>query len=311
VFVETDNGGFNPSSQAFLDKLDSDTIVIATHQFGFPCEVESITQEARNAGAFVIEDAAASLGSKVNGKLTGTFGDAAFFSFDSTKLVNVPLKGGFILMKDPDLCKRCAAFMSINCRQMPIMRKIYYLILGTALVLIGNPWIYRLFHNFKFKWRNQFTDESLNPQPSLGPFYTDRLAEWQAIILLPQVERLDDLISTRQRLYSEYMLNLRGLKLVRLPPEDTRSEWAPIRFPIRVHGDKLSFYRESVSRGVDYAFSFTFIGSPSTYKLSHQLAAAVLDLPFYERLSREELKRVVSVVKEVDKLLLQNAKTGG
>lgn len=299
-FVESELGGFNMDAASLDGRLDPDAIVIATHQFGIPCDVFQILEHARRAGAFVIEDAAASLGTRINGQMTGTFGDAAFFSFDTTKLVNVPLKGGFFITQDADLLARCNAFQRAHTREMPILRKLGYLLMGSALVMLEPPWLYRLFHNLKFNWRDRFTDDSAVFVPRSGPFYTQRLSEWQAQIILPQIKKLEKLADTRRRMYAAYRDRLQVPHGFLLPPCDESSEWAPIRFPIRTDGDKLKFYRQAAHKGVDFAFSFTFLASPVVFDRAHQTAATVLDLPFYDRLTEAELDQIVKVIKEVD-----------
>jgi len=305
VYGESESDGVNMSTQALEGQLDADTVLLATHQFGIPCAIERMVEMARAAGAFVLEDAAASLGTRVDGRLTGTFGDAAIFSFDSTKMVNVPLKGGFLTVRDVDLFERCRAFAASATRPMPLARKLRYLALGAALLLLEQPALYRLFHNLKFRWRGRFTDDQAELSPMLGPFYTDRFSEWQARIALPQIDRLAQTIEKRRTMYARYRESLAGAMAFALPPPDVRGEWAPIRFPIRARGDKLDLYRRAVQRGVDFAFSFTFIASPATFARSHALADAILDLPFYERLTERELERVVSVLRGIDGDLLQ------
>lgn len=307
VFGESEADGFNMAPESLNGLLDADTIVVATHQFGIPCAIARTVELARTKGAFVVEDAAASLGTRVDGQLTGTFGDAAVFSFDSTKLVNVPMKGGFLLVRDAALFQRCKAFAATATQPMPLARKLRFLALGAALLAIEQPLLYRFFHNVKFRWRNRFTDDHAGLAQDLDPFYTDRLAEWQARILVPQLARLAATIATRQRIYAAYLERLRGALGFALPPADARAEWAPIRFPIRARGDKLELYRRAVERGVDFAFSFTFIASPPGFRRSHALADAVLDLPFYERLSERELEQVAAVLKRIDHDLLEES----
>ncbi len=300
IFGELDVDSFNMSVDASKTKLDSDTILIATHQFGIPCDVKAMINYARLAGAFVIEDAAASLGSRVDGQITGSFGDAAFYSFDTTKLANVPIKGGALSIKDQALYERCAAFQSKNAFPMINQRKIKYLLLGLALLMLEKPMLYRCFHNLKFHWRGRYTDDSNVMRPCLGPFYIDQFSEWQAVILLPQIRDLERKVSTRRRIYSLYLEKLSKVTSFILPPSDSGNEWAPIRFPIRVLGSKHELYRKAAKMGVDFAFSFSFIAAPNEYKLSHDLASSILDLPFYERLTLLELEKVVEVLCEID-----------
>lgn len=301
-FGESEDDGFNMDPGKIYEKwIDKDTVIILTHQFGFPCQLDSLLNLARQAGAFVLEDAAASLGSKVKGRLTGTFGDAAFFSFDSTKLLNVPLKGGCLLVRDPGIFSQCLQVHKQKTIPMPLSRKLYYLFLGFVLILLEYPLLYRIFHTVKFRWRGRFTDDSAVFSPCLGYFYIDRFPEWQALILLPQLDRFEEIVSVRRQLYDEYLIRLAGARSFLLPPKDIYQEWAPIRFPIRVFGDKLEFYRESVRRGVDFAFSFTFLAAPISFLIAHKTANMVLDLPFYEKLNEKEMSKVVDVIMDIDK----------
>ena len=81
VYVEVSLEDFNILPEKLVHLVDDDSIVIATHQYGNPCRIEEICDICRKAGALVIEDCAASLGTVYNGKLTGLFGNYAFFSF--------------------------------------------------------------------------------------------------------------------------------------------------------------------------------------------------------------------------------------
>jgi dTDP-4-amino-4,6-dideoxygalactose transaminase len=251
------------------------------------------------AGAILVEDAAASLGTRVGGRLTGTFGDAAFFSFDSTKLVNVPMKGGFVLAADHALSERVRAVQAAETSPMSVTEKCRLLLTAMVLLAIQQPLVYRIAHSLLFGWRNRFTEDRPGLQPHFGPFYARRMADWQARIALSQIDRIDLLVRRRQAIYAKYRSSLEGCGGLALPPPDLRGEWACVRFPVRVEGDKLNFYRRAVDLGVDFAFSFSFVVCPSNFVHAHRLAASILDLPFYEKLTEGEMRRVVQVVREV------------
>jgi len=300
VYVEAEPDGFNMDPSALAPLVGEDAIVLATHQFGIPCSIEAIVRLCEERGAFLIEDAAASMGSRVGTRLTGTFGDAAFFSFDSTKLLTVPLKGGFLTAKDAVVFERVRQVHSQEVRPMPWWTHLKLLFFATALVLLEKHLVYRIFHTVVFRWRNRFTADSTQLDLRLNALYRYRLAEWQGWLAERQLDRFDEIIRARRRIYAEYHRRLQGSKTFVLPPEDRSQEWACIRFPIRISSDKLSFYRSAVKRGVDFAFSFTFIVSPQRFELAHRLAASVLDLPFYYKLSESELDTVVSVLLQLD-----------
>jgi dTDP-4-amino-4,6-dideoxygalactose transaminase len=300
VYVDVEPDGFNMDPRSLAPLLSDDAIVLATHQFGIPCDIETIVRLCEENGAFLVEDAAASMGSRVGRQLTGTFGGAAFFSFDSTKLLTVPLKGGFLTVKDAVVFDQIREVHAQITRSMPWWAHLKLLCLATALILLENHLIYRLFHTVVFRWRNRFTEDSTELDLRLSALYRYRLAEWQAWLATRQLDRFDEIVQVRRRLYAEYHRRLQGSKSFVLPPEDRKKEWACVRFPIRVAGDKLLFYRSAVEKGIDFAFSFTFIVCPLEFERAHRLAASVLDLPFYYKLSEKELDKVISVLRELD-----------
>jgi len=74
--------------------------LIAVHMFGNTCDMDALRQAVQ--GKPIIEDCAQSIGSKINGRLTGTFGDISFFSFRSGKYISVG-EGGALFTKDQRL----------------------------------------------------------------------------------------------------------------------------------------------------------------------------------------------------------------
>ena len=95
AYVKTESHTFNAN---YYDIPDADTVVVATHQYGFPCDIEAISQECKRKGAVLIEDCAAAFGYTINGWTVGTYGDYAIVSFNSSKLINVPSRGGAIIV---------------------------------------------------------------------------------------------------------------------------------------------------------------------------------------------------------------------
>jgi dTDP-4-amino-4,6-dideoxygalactose transaminase len=289
VHVDVD-GRFNTSAAALAGELDDNTIVIATHQFGIPCDIENICTLAKQRGALVFEDAAAALGSRVDGRLIGTFGDAAFFSFDSTKLVHVPLKGGFVTVRDEALFARVRAVHDAETEPMTYARKLALLGQAAIMLALEHPAVYRMFHKLNFEWRGRFTADDATVRPIKTRFYLDRLAEWQAAIAVPQIERLDQLVARRRELYRALRDRLASCAAFELPPDDELHEWACIRFPILVRDDRAAYYRAATARGVDFAFSFSFLAAPEdAVPRSHRIAQRILDVPYYDKLTAEDL----------------------
>jgi perosamine synthetase len=74
--------------------------IIPVHLYGHPANMPEIMAIASEHGLKVIEDCAESLGARINGKLTGTMGDVACFSFFSNKVITTG-EGGMVLARDP------------------------------------------------------------------------------------------------------------------------------------------------------------------------------------------------------------------
>jgi aminotransferase in exopolysaccharide biosynthesis len=78
---------------------------IPMHTFGLPCRIEEISKICVDWGIPLIEDAAESLGSYVNGRHTGTFGKMGTLSFNGNKVITTG-GGGMLITDCPVLAKR-------------------------------------------------------------------------------------------------------------------------------------------------------------------------------------------------------------
>jgi dTDP-4-amino-4,6-dideoxygalactose transaminase len=300
-YAECDQNGFNSSAELFAPLIDSDTIVIATHQYGIPCRIFEMSRICSERSAVLIEDVAAALGTRIGGRLAGSFGDAAFFSFDSTKIVNVPLKGGFLACRDSGLFHRLLEAREKLTHSLGGLNALRTVLAGLALSALSNPSLYGIFHALAFRIAGRTTADSdrLAHAPTL--FYTTKMTRWQARIAIPQIKRLESLITRRRELYAYYQAELSSLKHIRLPAPDTEGQWACSRFPILVPEPKQRFYYECRRRGIDLAFSFSFPQAPRTFTVTHNICAKVVNLPFYDRLQGTERDHVVRVLHEIDR----------
>jgi dTDP-4-amino-4,6-dideoxygalactose transaminase len=292
------SGGYNWGPGDIDRIVGPDAVVVLTHQYGIPCAVEEIAAAARNAGSAVIEDCAGGLAGRRNGRRLGSFGDAAFYSFDMSKLVHVPPKGGALTLADRDWADRAKQWLDRETHVFRRPRKISSLAQAAVLSAIG-PRAYRLLHTVTLSARNRATTETPDLRVERDPFYDSAFAEWQAEIALPQLDALDQLAADVRRLYARYRDGLAGCGGIELPPPDEEGEWAPIRFPVLVRGDKFGFYEQLLSRGVDSAFSFTYIARPREVPRASEIASRVLCLPFYPRLPEADADRVIRAVRDV------------
>ncbi len=80
--------------------------IVPVHLYGHPADMPVIMDIARRHGLFVIEDCAQSHGATIDGKQTGSWGDAAAFSFYPTKNLGAFGDGGAVVTSDPKLASR-------------------------------------------------------------------------------------------------------------------------------------------------------------------------------------------------------------
>lgn len=123
VFIDVDRHtmGMSPAAlQSFLEestevrddgyswnKSTGRRIIAAVpmHTFGHPVNIREIVRICSQHYIQVVEDAAESIGSLVEGKHTGTFGKLGILSFNGNKIITTG-GGGMILTDDPELGQR-------------------------------------------------------------------------------------------------------------------------------------------------------------------------------------------------------------
>lgn len=103
VDVKEDNYTINPEliEAAITDKT---VAIVATHVYGFLCDVDAIAAIAQKHGLKVGYDAAHAFGVTLNGVSAANFGDAAMFSTHATKVFHT-IEGGLVTYKNAELLK--------------------------------------------------------------------------------------------------------------------------------------------------------------------------------------------------------------
>ena len=292
VYSRTDRDTFNSD---YLECIGSDTIVLATHQYGLPCKIEDIAIKCKKTGAVLIEDCATSLGTEVNGRKTGTFGDYAVVSFNASKLLNVPPFGGVLIGKNAEMLNRIKK--EAEWREPSLSFKIKGLVRGTAFALTKNAVVYKFFHylTIQSKGRIQKTEHE-KPSDNKTALYSYKFSEWQASVLLKQLLRLKRLFEKRKELYQMYNEQINN-PLVKKPAYD--EDAVCCRYAVLVE-KRNEFYQECVKQGVDMDFSHCSLGCPEDYKNEHKMASQILNIPFNTNLTMREVRKVIKVVNSIN-----------
>ncbi len=99
-----------PSVETIKAKVTERTkAVIVVHLAGYPAPVDEIVDFCKTRGIEVIEDCAQSWGTRLNGRLVGTFGTVGAFSTNDFKHISTG-DGGFVVTRDAELYRRMSNY---------------------------------------------------------------------------------------------------------------------------------------------------------------------------------------------------------
>jgi perosamine synthetase len=127
VMADCDPKTWNLTAEAIAPLINSRTAgIIAVHLYGLPSPIEQISELCRARGLWLIEDCAESLGATVGGRATGTFGDAATFSFYGNKTISTG-EGGMVFVRD---AQRRAQARMLRGQGMDLQRRYFHPIVG-------------------------------------------------------------------------------------------------------------------------------------------------------------------------------------
>jgi dTDP-4-amino-4,6-dideoxygalactose transaminase len=103
-FVECDPASLTVDTDDLAQHLDDCSVIMATHVYGTPCDVERLHAISTTTGLPVLFDAAHALGSRRRGVPVGGFGVAEVFSLSPSKVVT-SAEGGLVATRDPALAE--------------------------------------------------------------------------------------------------------------------------------------------------------------------------------------------------------------
>lgn len=106
VFIDSDYKSWNLDPlllESFIEKRKNEgkklpTALVLTHLYGQMADIEKIAKLCKENDIYLIEDAAESLGAKMNDRQSGTFGDLGVYSFNGNKILTT--SGGGVVVTD-------------------------------------------------------------------------------------------------------------------------------------------------------------------------------------------------------------------
>ena len=110
ILVEPDIRTYNIDPAKIEEKINANTkAIMPVHLYGQPCDMDPIMAIAKKYNLYVIEDCAQAHGATYNGKVIGSFGDAAGFSFYPGKNLGALGDAGAVTTNNEDIAKKVRA----------------------------------------------------------------------------------------------------------------------------------------------------------------------------------------------------------
>ena len=114
VFVDIDKTDFTIDAYKIEAAITERTqAILATHVYGFPCNVEKIETIAQKHNLKIIYDAAHTFGASYNQKAIMQYGDISTCSFHATKVFHT-VEGGCIVTNNDEIAKQLRLFRSFG-----------------------------------------------------------------------------------------------------------------------------------------------------------------------------------------------------
>ncbi len=255
--------------------------IMPMHHGGSACDMPAILAIAREHGLQVFEDAAHGLGTQIDGRAIGAFGDATIFSFYPTKNVTSG-RGGMLTTDDDALADRCRLL---------------------ALHGMSND-----------AW-DRYTARGSWAYQVLAAGYNYTMSDFQAALGHAQFERLDEFQRQRTKLARMYDERLAALSEIVLPIERAGTTHAWHLYVVRLRPETLTISRDDFiarmkERGIGTSVHFipihhhpyyreTFGWAPGDFPAADEAFETMVSLPLYTRMNETSVDRVATAVEEI------------
>lgn len=254
---------------------DRTKAIIVMHYAGFPCRMDQIMSHAQSHNLFVVEDACHGPLSEYRGQKLGTIGDIGCFSFFSNKNISTG-EGGMLVCNNEEYAKAAKLMRSHGMTTMSYQRA------------SGHATEYDV--------------------TRLG--YNYRMDDIHAAIGLAQLDKLPADLLQRARVREWYLDYLKDISGVVVPFASHHEFASNYILPIVIRGaekERRDAIREAMhERGVQTSVHYPAAHRFSIYRddkidlpITEALTDSMLTLPFFARLSQEDVRFVCETLDEV------------
>ena len=260
VFIDVEYPGLEVSIEKLKKAITKKTkVIMIAHALGNPFDAESIAKIAKEHNIWLIEDNCDSLGSKINGKLTGTFGDISTVSFYPAHHITMG-EGGCVLTNSAKLGKIIESFRDWgrDCWCPP----------GEDNTC-----------GKRFNWKLGQLPKGYDHKYTYSHVgYNLKVTDMQAAVGCSQLEKLDTFIAIRKDNYKKLYKKLSEFNdYLILPENNPNTEPSWFGFPIATKPEKggdrdhLVQYLNSKKIGTRLLFAGNLLKQPAYLNIDHRV----------------------------------------
>lgn len=314
VYADIDPETFCMSPSSAAERITEKTrAIIIQHSFGIPADMDALMKLANEHSLYVIEDCAVSLGSRYKGQLTGTFGDAAIFSFELSKTIT-SCRGGLLIIntnKHQVIAKLKKFYQSVPEQSKRYAGNILFQLGLSGLLyrpIIYNLGKYVIAVMFKTGIFRMSTSDP-EKEAKITDNYLIKLSNQQATLLSRQWKRLKQVKDKSQEASKYFYESLKNIPNIIPFPIRNDMSLNLIRYPLIVgkRQDLLDVFRK---HNIELGLWFTApISSPQinhnvfgyvsgTCPEAEKVSKKICNLPVNYRLNSGDLDKIVVLLCE-------------
>ncbi len=286
--------------------------VVPTHLFGTPCDMPRILEIAHKHGIKVIEDTAQATGARMAGRMVGSFGDAAYYTFGLTKNITT-LSGAMVTTNDAELAAYLRREMA-TAQPRPIGKALKECAVGTAMMVATHKWVYPFAVHPAVVLGNKLGQDPIHDRfgeaevryqqaPDASQYQAPRAVQAEVgLRQLTKLERLNSARAANGRFLDEHLANVPGLGV---PAYPAGAEAIYMSFVVH-HPQREALAAALRGRGVDTTIGYMSDITRSDLfpelrdydcPASREAFDNLLHVPVHPRLTRRDLEHMVEAVR--------------
>ena len=313
VYVDIEPVTYNIDPAQIEAKITPRTrLIVAQHTYGYPAEMDAIMDIANRHGLPVVEDSCLAVGSTYKGRRTGTFGIAAYWSFQWNKTFTTGM-GGMATTDDPAL----AEAIGLRCRQdaldperketaMLALQRAVHRAVAFPRFMPAVEWLFR-----KLSGAGILLGGSTPGEDALqrDDAFFKRMSRSQARAGLRRMQQLDANIRHRRHMKRVYdgLLAERGWPVPEIPDH---VDPVLVRYPVRV-ADKPAAVAAASKRFIELGTWFesplhqaeaplhVYDYQPGMCPEAERAVREVVNLPTHPRAGERIARRCVDLICEI------------